>query len=76
MMLPQGFLRQHHLNNGNIPTTAAEYNRADAITIFAILNANRPSGEERTADGRPYKPRFLTALSFRKWKYADHLRRI
>ena len=54
MMLPQGFLRLNHLNNGNIPTTTAEYNRADAKEILYILNANRHSGEERTSDARPY----------------------
>ena len=47
-----------HSENGKIPKTSAENNRADAKAIFAILNADRfpPAGGEpdevasRTAD--------------------------
>ena len=34
------FLRNCHLENGNIPTNAAEYNRADEKETYSIFNAN------------------------------------
>ena len=37
---------------------------------------NRHSGEERTANDRPYKLWSFAELSFRQWQYTDYLRRI
>ena len=48
------FIAIFHLNNGNILKNSAVYFRADAKAICSIFNANRPSGEERTSDARPY----------------------
>ena len=45
------FLRLCHLDNGNIPKTSAEHNRAGAKTTIAVFNANSPHGNTLRQDG-------------------------
>ena len=48
------YLRLFHLENGNMPNIAAEYNRADAKTTIAIFNADWLCAEHRQPPAKTY----------------------
>ena len=65
-----------HSENGKIPKTSAENNRADAITSYAIYNANRfPAAAGGRAMLAPTGAGFEIILSFRKWQLTENCRR-